>query len=101
MFSSSRHSFRFLIALIVISLLSSCGTTTKRVAVDPVAVAREEAKQKALYVQIQGDGQERVQRLAYPMLKNAAPICDDEIRPSLGFIPANKYAWPKTIRTLP
>jgi membrane-associated protease RseP (regulator of RpoE activity) len=95
MFSISRHSFRFLIALIVISLLSSCGTTTKRVAVDPVAVAREEAKQKALYVQIQGDGQERVQRLAYPMLKNAAPICDDEIRPSLGFIPANKYAWPK------
>lgn len=75
--------------------INSCGTTTKRVAVDPAAAAREEAKQKALYVQTQSEGQNRVQRLAYPMLLNAAPICDEEIRPSLGIIPANMYAWPK------
>ena len=94
MCSTSKNSFRLLIALIIISLQSACGTTTKRVSIDPVAAAREEMKQKVLYVETQDAGQERVQRLTYPMLKYAAPICDDEIRPSLGFIPVNKYAWP-------
>ena len=98
MHDTNRQSISFLITLILITLSGGCGTTTKSVAVDPAAAAREEAKQKALYVQTQSEGQERVQRLAYPMLRNAAPICDEEIRPSLGFIPANKYAWPKDYR---
>lgn len=85
-----------LITLVLIAAsLTACGTTTKRMNIDPAAAAREEARQKALYVQTQSKGQERVQRLAYPMLLNAAPICDEEIRPSLGVIPANKFAWPK------
>jgi hypothetical protein len=84
-----------LLCISLLSLMSACCTTIQRVEVDPVAAAREEARQKALYVESQSQGQERVQRVTYPMLRNAAPICGDEVRPSLGFIPANRYAWPK------
>ncbi len=85
--------------LLLLSLgiaLSACAApTTKRVELDPELVAKEEKAQQELAIRRILEHNERLHRVAYPLLKAATPLCGLETAPRLGFAATNKWWFDK------
>ena len=67
-------------------LLAGCATTTTRPPeIDPALVRAEEEKQRQAVLETSREQQERLDRLAYPLLRAAGPLCGDHRMPWPGF----------------
>lgn len=78
---------KLVLQLVVIALLAGgCAATTTRLApITPEEVKAEELKQRELALATQEEQQRRLDRLAYPILAAATPLCGPETRGGAGF----------------
>ncbi len=84
------------LALFATLLLSACAApTTKRMDLDPELVAKEERAQQELAIRRTLEYNERLHRVAYPLLKASTPLCGTEVAPRLGFASTNKWWFDK------
>jgi hypothetical protein len=84
----------WLVALTVLGFFWGCATpTTKRVQVDDALVVLEAKKQREIALKTQIGYQKRLMRVSYPILEASAPLCEDDIRPTLGIVYVNKYSF--------
>ena len=72
-------------------ILSCAAPITQPVNVNEVLVAIEAQKQRELYLQKWMDLRNRLDSVAFPLLKAAIPFCADNVWPSVGFSFDNKY----------
>jgi membrane-associated protease RseP (regulator of RpoE activity) len=78
-------------AVAAVLTVSGCSPKTLGVKVDPATAAREEQVQRDMRVERQYAQQMRALNVAYPMLKGAASLCGEDVRHSVGMIPATMY----------
>ena len=89
-----RSPTKLLVALALFSLVWGCATpSTKRVAVDDDLVQKEAKKQREIALKAQIAYQRRLMRVSYPILEASAPMCADDIRPSLGIVYVNRHSF--------
>lgn len=86
--------------LLLAAALAACAPTTKRVDVDPGLVEEEARKQRALALQTQMQRQARLTRIAYPILENAALLCKDKTRLTIGALYVNTYSFSPELRAI-
>lgn len=80
-------------------IITGCSApATNRVEVDPAAAAREEKRQKTIYVRRQVKAQKHIQTLAQPLRVNSVELCGEDIGPYVGFVAVNVYQWPEDYR---
>ena len=92
----NRHNLASGLCCILIGLLIGCAApTTRQAALDPAMVELEEQKQLQLVIKKDREYEDRLQRVAWPLLRAAAPLCEDHTVPRLGFEVANKQAYAK------
>lgn len=85
---------RLIGALVVLCVIIGCAQpTTKRVKVDDALYELEAKKQREIALEAQIKRQERLMRVAYPLQVAAAPLCEEDIRPSIGIVYVNKYSF--------
>lgn len=89
---------KHLISFLCICLLAGCAPVTQRPTIDDKAVAEETRKQRLLVLQELLDDQARLNRVAYPILARAAPLCDGKIRASIGAQVSSAQDLPKDFR---
>lgn len=90
---------RTILFLFVSFLLVSCGTTTQRIAVDPILAAQEAEKQRQLFIESQIRDRNRIQSLAAPLLTANTALCAQNTKPHVGVFYANQYSWSGDYRT--
>lgn len=80
--------------LLLIALTTGCATTsTKRIALDPVAVAAEEARQRQLVLADAMSQQRRLTNVAYPIVRAATTLCQDDVGRRSGMIVGNVWEY--------
>jgi membrane-associated protease RseP (regulator of RpoE activity) len=87
------HTKTLLSILIASSLLTGCvvAPKTARMKTDDGAVANEARKQRELAVKNYYSQYERLQTVAWPVLKNNVDLCEDNITQSTGMFAENIY----------
>lgn len=85
----------FFAVLLAALLLTSCAPVTRRVEVPDAAVALEAEKQSEIALKSLVEKQDRLSRVAYPLLVNATDLCPDAVVATLGMGYANKHVFPK------
>jgi hypothetical protein len=86
--------------LLLAALLAACAPTAKRVDVDPGLVEEEARKQRSLALQTQMQRQARLTRIAYPILENAALLCKDRTRLTIGALYVNTWTFSPELRAI-
>lgn len=81
-------------------LLAACAPTAKRVDVDPGLVEEEAKKQRSLALHTQMQRQARLTRIAYPILENAALLCKDKTRLTIGALYVNTWTFSPELRAI-
>jgi len=83
-----------LVALTVLTLFWGCAVPkTRPVKIDDALVKLEAKKQREIALKTQIGYQKRLMRVSYPILEASAPLCEDDIRPTLGIVYVNKYSF--------
>lgn len=80
--------------IVAMSILSGCATTTTQLrAVSSEAVRAEEGKQREFVLNGFVDEQKRLYDVAYPLLRDARPLCQKNTAPKIGasFVTASSY----------
>ncbi len=91
---SSRRYFRLFGTLLLSAIIAGCATPrTKRIKVDEALVEIEAQKQREIALESHMEDQERLQRVAFPLLVAAAAAAVGKIKvhATLGIVYANKY----------
>ena len=92
----NRHNFASSLCFVFLSLLIGCAApTTRQTALDPELVESEEQKQLQLVIKKDREYDDRLQRVAWPLLQAAAPLCENNTVPRLGFQVTNIQAYAK------
>lgn len=92
----NRHNFASSLCFVFLSLLIGCAApTTRQTSLDPELVKLEEQKQLQLAIKKDREYDDRLQRVAWPLLQAAAPLCEDNTVPRLGFQVINIQAYAK------
>ncbi len=92
-------SLLLLSGLLLMFLLGGCASpTTRRVRVNQELIEKEMKIQRRIALESQFKAQRRLMHVSYPILKASAPLCDDNIRSSLGLIFANKHTFDTEFR---
>ena len=82
--------------IVLLFIISGCAApTTRQAGLDPEQVRIEEQKQLQLAIKKDREFDERLQRVAWPILKSSAPLCEGNTQPKLGFQYANVHAYAK------
>jgi len=89
------YSLKLLAISLVLTLsVSACvAPKTNRVKLDDGAVANEARKQRELAIKIYSDQDERLYKIAWPLLRANADLCEDNIKNSFGFMESNIYYY--------
>jgi hypothetical protein len=84
-----------LASIIVASITTGCvvAPKTARMEVDQGAVANEARKQRELAVKNYSSQYERLQTIAWPVLKSNTDLCEDRTTPSTGLFAENVYRY--------
>ena len=84
-----------LLALSALLLVAvpGCAPTTKRVQVSAEDVAAEAHNQRRYVLQQATKHRDWLERVAHPILRDAAHSCGDKVRPALGLRYANQYSY--------
>lgn len=98
---NNKH-YRILALIGVLSLvLTGCATPTTRAPdTDEKAVDEETRKQLAIMYETGLKYHNHTMVVAYPLLKAAVPLCPEDIAPTLGLDPVNKYTLSKSMRPI-
>ena len=73
--------------MLILGALTACtAPTTRRAAPDNALVQAEREKQREIAVAYNVRQYVRLQRVAYPLLKAATPLCQDTQRPGFGYL---------------
>ena len=84
---------------VLAALVSGCATTTTKLApITPEEVSAEELKQRELALVTLESQQARLDRLSYPILAAAVPLCGAETRGGAGFRYASLHSFEKEWR---
>lgn len=90
-------------AVVLIGILAvlavGCTTTTKRVHVDPIAAAEEAQRQSEYAARDYLSNKVRLEQISFPLLLAATEFCEDDLRRGIGVSVANKYMFPKELRS--
>ncbi len=74
----------FLIITVSMTVTGCSAPTTKQTTLNPVLVLQEEQKQKQIALRKEIDYNDRLQRVAWPILEAAVPLCEGNTVPRLG-----------------
>ncbi len=86
----------FSVAVLFLLSLNGCAApTTRQAGLDPELVKIEEQKQLQLAIKKDREYDERLQRVAWPLLQAAAPLCENNTVPRMGFQISNIHAYAK------
>ncbi len=92
----NRHNFVHGLCFVFLGLLFGCAApTTRQSSLDPELVKLEEQKQLQLAIKKDREYDERLQRVAWPLLQASAPLCEGNTVPRLGFQITNVQAYAK------
>jgi hypothetical protein len=83
---------------VAIALTGCAAPTTRPVTPQSALVEVEAQKQQEIALRSQLDGQTRLLRLAYPILKASADLCKDRVRTSIGVVSATRYSFDRGVR---
>ena len=79
-------------ALLLVAV-AGCAPTTKRVQVSAEDVAAEAHQQRRFVLRQATEHRDWLERVAHPILRDAAHSCSDKVRPALGLRYANQYSY--------
>ena len=96
----NRKGVRGLGALMMTALLlGGCAAPmTQRAAPDEAQIKAETRKQQEIALRAQLDAQARLSRVAWPLLRAAAPMCGEAVRPMIGVYFTNRHTYTKDFR---
>ncbi|GMR05465.1 MAG: hypothetical protein BMS9Abin25_0040 [Gammaproteobacteria bacterium] len=90
---------RFAVLTIISLTIMGCSTpATRTTGTSEQDVDAETLKQLEIRLATDLREHDRVMAVAYPLLKSAVPICDDDAIPSIGLTPSNLYTLSKDVR---
>lgn len=84
--------------LLTLLLLTGCAPTTQRADVDDLAVQKERERQRRMVIRKDLEYQQRLARVAYPILRAARPLCQDDLGRRAGINISNIHAYPPEYR---
>ncbi len=94
-----KRVFLLISVLAVISAVSGCAKpVTKRVEVEGVAAEIEAKKQREIALEAWFADEQRLNNIAYRILKRSVPLCGEKVRNSIGVSYANKYMLPEDMQ---
>lgn len=86
----------FSISILFLLSLNGCAApTTRQAGLNPELIKIEEQKQMQLAVKKDREYDDRLQRVAWPLLQAAAPLCEGNTVPRIGFQVSNVHAYAK------
>ncbi len=89
------NKYMALLTVVMFILLSACaGPTTTRPEISEAAVELEAEKQRVFALKEAINNQQRLHKVAWPVLKSGRPLCMDRHRLATGIKYANKYDVP-------
>lgn len=80
-------------ALLLLLVTACVAPRTQTPDVDPDLVAAEAARQKEFVLRDWLASQERLNRIAYPLLAGAVPLCGETVRASIGALATNSQSF--------
>jgi hypothetical protein len=84
---------RLLIASATLLFTGCIAPTTQLATISPEVIAAEQFKQQQLVIQSELAEQRRINELAYPMMRSAAPMCGEWIGSRYGVTVSNIHNW--------
>lgn len=87
-----------LIFLAAAAVTGCAGTNTVQDPADIAAVEAEQRAQLRLALETNRNRNERLQRLAYPLLAANTPFCGDSVKPDIGVTYGNRWSFREEVR---